>query len=107
MPRMPIRSGSGISRLLALVVMVVIGQALVTGGLAAPISSEDIISVQAVRQQPDALQLLATRLMVPAQARWETDPDAGPLTFTVETGVLSVQLGGGLARIERRSNPLT
>jgi hypothetical protein len=52
------------------------------------------------------LQLVTTRLTVPTQATWETDPDAGPLTFTVESGVLTVQLGGGLARIERPSNPL-
>jgi hypothetical protein len=94
------------SRLMVFAVIVVIGQALAPAGRAASIVEEDVISIQAVRQLPDTLQLVTTRLIVPAQTHWETDPDAGPLTLTVETGALLVQLGGGLARIERLSSPL-
>jgi hypothetical protein len=106
MSKMPIRTGSGIFRLITFGIIVVLVLQLVPSGLAASNASEDVISIQFVSRPPDILQEVTTRLIVPAQAHWETDPDAGPLTFTVETGALSVQLGGGLARIERRSNLL-
>jgi hypothetical protein len=107
MSRMPNRTNFGIFRLLALVVIFVIGQAPAPGGSAASIVGEDVISIRAVSQQPGVLHQVTSRLTVPAQTYWETDPDAGPLTLTVETGSLSVELEGGLARVERVSNPLT
>jgi hypothetical protein len=104
---MPTHTSFGIFRLLALVFIVAIGQVPASGGSAASVVGEDVISIRAVSHQPGVLHQVTSRLTVPAQTYWETDPDAGPLTLMVETGALSVELEGGLARIERGSNPLT
>lgn len=107
MSRSPIRTGIAMFCFVAFVFAVVIVQASVTGGSAVSIATEDVISSRSVGRPPDILTMVTTHLTVPSRAHWETDPDAGPLTLTVETGTLSVRLGGGLARIERRVNPLT
>jgi hypothetical protein len=52
------------------------------------------------------LGLVESRLIFPPGARWDVDPEAGPLTLTVEHGTVGVVLGDGLARIERHVSPL-
>jgi hypothetical protein len=105
--RFPIRTGIAMFRFVAFVFVVVIVHASMTGGSATSIATEDVISSRGVGRPPNNFIMVTTHLTVPSQAYWETDPDAGPLTLTVVTGTLSVRLGGGLARIERRVNPLT
>jgi len=100
------RRADGKSRLMALVAVAVMGLAAVPGVIAASDATEAVISVQRVGRPQDVLNLVTTQLSVPAQAEWATDPDPGPMTFTVETGALGVMLGGGSARIERRMDPL-
>jgi hypothetical protein len=95
----------GHSRLVSLVAFALMALATVPAVMAAG-ATEEVISVQRVGRHQDVLTLVTTRLTVPAQAHWATDPDAGPMTFTVDSGVLGVMLGGGSARIERRMDPL-
>jgi hypothetical protein len=96
------RSLSRLQRLctlvLTIVTVIVIGLAAMPTVTATQAATEEVINIR-----PTAVTTLLT---VPAQAHWETDPDAGPLSLTVETGALGVNLGGGLARIERRPDPL-
>ena len=94
------------SRLISFVAIALIALAAVPAVFAAPVVTEKVISVQRVGRHQDVLNVVTTRLSVPAYAQWQTDPDAGPMTFTVETGVLGVLLGGGSARIERRTDLL-
>jgi hypothetical protein len=74
--------------------------------LAASSPVEQIVRVTSVGPPAADLGLVESRLIFPPGARWESDPDAGPLTLTVESGAVGVVLGGGLARIERRVSPL-
>jgi len=71
-----------------------------------PEVSEEIISVSEVNRHPDVLEIVHSRITVPPEAMWQTDPDLGPLSLSVEIGALTVFLGGGAARIEREENPL-
>jgi hypothetical protein len=96
----------GKSQLISLVAVALMALATMPAVMAAQVATEDVINVQRVGRHSDVLNVVTTHLSIPAQARWETDPDAGPLTFTVETGALGVMLGGGSARIERRPDPL-
>jgi hypothetical protein len=79
---------------------------LVVPALAAVQPVEQIRRVTPLGHPSADLGLVESRLIFPAGARWETDPDAGPLTLTVESGKVGVFLGGGLARIERDVSPL-
>jgi hypothetical protein len=74
--------------------------------LAAVQPVEQIVRVTSVGPPAADLGLVESRLIFPPGARWEIDPDAGPLTLTVESGTVGVILGGGLARIERHVSPL-
>ncbi len=104
-PRMH-RTESRRPRLYALITVVALGLMAAPAVIAAPSATEEVISVHSAGRQPDVLDTIVTRLTVPPQAVWETDPAAGPLSLRVETGVLGVMLGGGSARIERQANPL-
>src|SRR4051794_23561738 len=88
---------------LALVAITLIGPTGVAHALTAPIVTEEVMSIQHVGRQPDVLDLVTSRVAIPPQGQWAVDPDVGPLTFTVESGVLTVTLRGGLARLERQS----
>jgi hypothetical protein len=90
----------------ALVTVFALGLMAVPAVIAAPAATEGVISIQRVGRPPGVSSVMVTRLVVPPQTVWETDPDAGPLTLTVEKGRLGVTLGGGSARIERQSNIL-
>lgn len=79
---------------------------LAVPALAALQPVEQIVRVTSVGHAASGLGVVESRLIFPPGARWETDPEAGPLTLTVETGKVGVVLGGGLARIERQVNPL-
>ncbi len=68
---------------------------------------EVIISVSDVNRHPDVLETVHSRITLPPESVWQTDPDLGPLSLSVEKGALTVLLGGGSARIEREENPLT
>ena len=100
------RRADGKSRLIALIAVALTALATVPAVLADAVATEEVISVQRVGRHQDFLNVVTMRLSVPAHAQWQTDPDAGPMTFTVETGALGVMLGGGSARIERRTDPL-
>jgi hypothetical protein len=100
------RRASGTRLVCSLVTILVIVLAAVPAVLAASGATEEILSIQRLNRDPDGRSIVTTRLTVPAQTRWVTDPDAGPLTFTVQTGALAVMLGGGSARIDRQSTPL-
>ena len=108
MRTMQIRRLSGTSLLMAIVTVVLLALAPVPAVIASSGATEEVLSILRVdhRSRPRVLNAVTTRLTVPAHARWETDPDAGPLTLTVETGALGVTLGGGSARVERRPDPL-
>ena len=106
MPTTQTRRPSQPSRMIALVTVCALGLTAGPAVLAAAVVTQDVISVQRVGRSPDVRHVMATRLTVPPQAVWETDPDAGPLTLTVETGVLGVRLGGGSARLEQHANIL-
>jgi hypothetical protein len=75
--------------------------------LAAPTAMEEVIGVRRVHRQAVLLTVVFSRVTIPVGAVWETDPDAGPLSLTVQMGELGILLDGGSARIERRPNPLT
>ena len=94
------------SRLISFVALALMGHTAVPGAMAAQIATEAVISVERVGGHRDLRQVVTTRLSVPAHAQWQTDPDAGPMSVTVESGTLGVLLGGGSARIERRPDPL-
>jgi hypothetical protein len=100
------RRADGKSRLMALVAVALMALATVPAVMAAADATEDVIGVQRVGRHQDVLNVVTTRLSVPAHAQWQTDPDAGPMTFTVETGAVGVMLDGGSARIERRTDLL-
>jgi hypothetical protein len=94
--------------LITAIVVVLLALPTVPAVTAAPGATENVISILRIDQRPHApdLNVVTTRLTVPPQAQWETNPDAGPLTVTVETGALGVMLGDGSARVERRPDPL-
>ena len=94
------------SGLVALATLALIGVGAVPAVLAAPVATEVIVDVTRIARSSDVLTIVESRLTVPPGARWETDPDAGPLTITVETGKMAVFLGGGSARLERLPDPL-
>ena len=96
----------GKCQLISFVAVALIALATMPAVMATPGATEEVISVQRVGRHLDVLNVVTTHLSVPAQAQWETDPDAGPMTFTVEAGTFGVTLGGGSARIERRTDPL-
>jgi hypothetical protein len=79
---------------------------LAVPALAAVQPVEQILRVTDIGHHSADLGLVESRLIFPPGARWKTDPEAGPLTLTVESGKVGVFLGGGLARIERDANPL-
>jgi hypothetical protein len=79
---------------------------LAVPALAAVQPVEQILRVTDIGHHSADLGLVESRLIFPPGARWKTDPEAGPLTLTVESGAVGVVLGGGLARIERRVSPL-
>jgi hypothetical protein len=67
---------------------------------------EQILRVAKVGHPSAGLGIVESRLIFPPGARWEIDPEAGPVTMTVETGKIGVVLGGGQARVVRHVNPL-
>ena len=94
------------SRLIALVGVALTALVALPAAMAATAPVEQILRITRLSPAPDDLALIESRLIFPAGARWEIDPDAGPLTLVVESGELDVVLGGGLARIERQQSPL-
>ena len=100
------RSGPELLRMSALVTVFALGLMAAPAVIAAPVATEEAIRAQRIGRQPGSSNALMTRLTLPPQAVWETDPDAGPLTLRVETGVLGVMLAGGSARVEHHANPL-
>jgi hypothetical protein len=94
------------SLLLSLLAITLIGPTGVANALMTPVVTEEVMSIQHVGRPPDVLDLVTSRVAIPPQGQWVVDPDAGPLTFTAESGALTVTLGGGLARLERQSNSL-
>lgn len=97
---------AGPLRAAELVTIVAMSLLAVPAGQAAPVSRQEVLSVQSLGRHPDTFYAMVTRLTVPPQSTWATDPDDGPLTLRVETGMLGVRLGGGSARLERYANPL-
>jgi hypothetical protein len=67
---------------------------------------EQILRVARYGHPEAGLGQIESRLIFPPGARWEVDPEAGPLTLEVEFGKVGVVLGGGQARIVRYANPL-
>ena len=100
------RSSPELFRMPALVTVFALGLMAAPAVIAAPAATEKAIIAKRIGRQPAVPYAMLTRLIVPPQAVWETDPDAGPLTLRVETGVLGVMLAGGSARIEHHANPL-
>ena len=87
-------------------VVVTLLSLLAVPALAAVQPVEQILRVTRVGHPSAGLGIVESRLIFPPGTRWETDPEAGPLTLTVETGKVGVVLSGGQARIVRHVNPL-
>lgn len=79
---------------------------LAVPALAALQPVEQILRVTRAGHPSAGLGVVDSRLIFPPGARWEIDPEAGPLTLSIETGKVGVVLGGGQARIVRQPNPL-
>lgn len=76
------------------------------GAMAIPTVREEVISSIGMEQARSAWRITNSRLTVPPGAEWATALGSGPLALTVESGRIRVVLDGGLARIERRPQPL-
>jgi hypothetical protein len=94
------------SRLISLVGVALTVFLNLPAAMAATAPVEQILHITRLSPAPNDLALIESRLIFPAGARWEIDPDAGPLTLAVESGKVGIVLGGGLARIERQQTPL-
>lgn len=90
----------------SLVAVALISLTGVPAAIAASQPLEQILHVTQAGRPQSGLSLVESRLTFSPGDRWETDPEAGPLTITVESGKVGVVLGGGLARIERHVSPL-
>src|SRR5215213_8078986 len=72
------RRADGRSRLIALVAVAFMGLAAVPVVIAASDATEAVIGVQRVGRHQDVVAVVTTHLLVPSQAEWAADPDAGP-----------------------------
>jgi anti-sigma factor RsiW len=67
-----------------------------------PIANETVLSTRRIGAPSSGLIWVSSSVTLAPGARWETDPDRGPLNLRVVTGELVVTLEDGAARVERR-----
>lgn len=67
-----------------------------------PMANENVLSTRRIGTPASGLTWVSSSVTLAPGARWETDPDRGPLTLRVVTGELIVTLADGAARVERR-----
>ena len=67
---------------------------------------EHILRITTVGHPSAGPGVVESHLMFPPGSRWHIDPDAGPLTLSIESGKVGVILSGGQARVVRQVNPL-